>query len=119
GADPLVRDYVVREVLAAEPRALVEAVLDMAVVERVNPSLAKALTGRADAGGLLRQAEERGLFVTRLPAAGWFEIHSLVRAALVAELTDQAPARLADPPARPPRRSAQPPTTLPPPPPPP
>ncbi len=91
----LVQDYVIREVLAAEEPGLVEALADVAVVDRVSPGLARALTGRPDAGGLLQRAEARGLFVTRLSAVGWFEIHALVRAALVAEAAVQAPERLA------------------------
>ncbi len=94
--DCLVRDYVLREVLAAEDPDLVGALADMAVVDRVSPDLARALTGRSDAGELLRRAEARGLLVTRLPAVGWFEIHARVRAALVADATVQAPDRLVE-----------------------
>jgi LuxR family transcriptional regulator, maltose regulon positive regulatory protein len=91
----LVQEYVVHEVLAAEAPDVVEAMSDLAVVDRVNPSLARALTGRTDASEVLRQAEQRGLFVTRLPSPGWYEIHGLVRAALVAEAAAQSPERLA------------------------
>jgi len=92
----LVQDYVLREVLAAEAPDLVGGLADMAVVDRVNPDLARTLTGRSDAGDLLRRAEARGLLVTRLPAAGWFEIHPLLRAALVADAKVRAPERLAE-----------------------
>ena len=85
-----------REVLAAEPPELIETLSKVAVVERVNPSLAQALTARPDAGELLVRAEERGLFVTRLGVEGWFEIHSLVRAALIAELASRSPSQLAE-----------------------
>ena len=92
----LVREYVLHEVLVAEDRETVETMTDLAVVDRVNPSLARALTSRPDGGDLLRRAEERGLFVTRLPAPGWYEIHALVRTALVAEVRDTDPERLAE-----------------------
>ena len=92
----LIHDYVLHEVLAAEAPGLVEALTDVAVVDRVSPSLARALTGRSDGGELLKRAEARGLFVTRLPAGGWFEVHALVRAALVADAAVQAPDRLAE-----------------------
>ena len=85
----LVRDYILHEVLAAEEPGLVEALADVAVVDRVSPGLARALTGRSDAGGLLRRAEARGLCVSRLSAAGWFEIHPLMRAALAARAPDR------------------------------
>ena len=42
------------------------------------------------------RAEERGLFVTRLGPDGWFEIHSLVRNALLSELARTEPARIAE-----------------------
>jgi LuxR family maltose regulon positive regulatory protein len=94
--DLLVHDYVLREVLAAEAPELVEMLLDIAVVERLNSGLAQALTGRTDAGELLTRAESRGLFVNRLNAEGWCEVHSLVRVALTSELASRSPARLAE-----------------------
>ncbi len=94
--DALIQDYVIREVLAAEERELVEAMADVAVVDRVSPRLAQALTGRPEADELLRRTEARGLLVTRLPTQGWFEIHPLVRAALVAESAVNAPDHLAE-----------------------
>lgn len=92
----LVQGYVVHEVLAAEEPDVVDAMHELAVVDKTNPSLARALTGRTDANDVLRHAEERGLFVTRLPAPGWYEIHALVRASLVAELRERSPERLAE-----------------------
>lgn len=94
--DHLVQDYVWRDVLSGEDDELVDALLDVAVVDRIDPSLARALTGRDDADALLRRAEARGLFVSRRGPEGWFELHALVRAALVAELRRRAPERLAD-----------------------
>ena len=85
GTDLLIHDYVWHEVLAREDPDLVQVLSDTAVVERIDPSLAHALTGRADAGDLLIRAEARGLFVSRLGPEGWFEVHSLVRAALLGE----------------------------------
>ena len=66
GAEITVVDYVFHEVLAAEDPELVEVLTDVSVVDRVNPSLAHALTGRRDAVDLLLRAEARGLFVNRL-----------------------------------------------------
>src|SRR5262249_14250138 len=96
GADLLVHDFVWHEVLAHEDRELVRAMSDVAVVEYVNPGLAQALTRRLEATDLLLRAEERGLFVTRLGPDGWFEIHSLVRSALLSELARTEPARIAE-----------------------
>jgi LuxR family maltose regulon positive regulatory protein len=98
--DLLVDDYVWREVLAAEDSELVEALRDVAVAEVIDPSLARALTGRADADRLLARAEARGLFVARLGSDGWFAVHALVRSALLADLGRRSPARLSEQHAR-------------------
>lgn len=94
--DPLVQDYVMHEVLAGEAPELLDAIADVAVVPEVGPGLARALTGRSDAGDLLRRAEARGLFVTRLPGPGRFALHPPVRAALLAEQAAEAPDRLVE-----------------------
>ena len=91
----LIHDYVCHEVLAHEDPQLVQVLLDIAVVERLDTGLAHALTGRTDAGDLLLRAEARGLFVSRLGPEGWFEVHALVRAALLGELARTSPERLA------------------------
>jgi len=92
--DLLVADYLLHEVLAGEPPEVVDALFDVSVADRINLSLAKALTGRADAAELLLQAEARGLFVSRLDVEGWSEVHSLIRSALVDELGRRSPGRL-------------------------
>ena len=77
-----------------------ELLLETAVVERMNYGLAEALTGRADAGDLLLEAEARGLFVSGFDSGGWFEVHGLVREALLAELERRSPDRLREQHAR-------------------
>ncbi len=89
----LVHSYILNEVLAAESPEMVDALLLLSVARRVDLSLARALTGRTDAGELLAEAEGRGLFVTRL-AADVFDLHSLVQAVLVHELGRRSPDRL-------------------------
>src|SRR5262249_32951196 len=92
--DRLVDDYLWHEVFDSESREVVDVLLDIPVVERVNPSLAESLTGRTDADRLLVAAERRGLFVTKLDTASWFEVHALVRELLVNELATRSPERL-------------------------
>ena len=94
--DVLVQDYVLHEVLANEAAEVLDVLYAVAVVPRVNPSLARALTDRLDAGDLLSAAEARGLFVTRRGASGWFELHELVRSVLVVDLASRSPGRLTD-----------------------
>ena len=90
-ANVLIHDYIWREVFAREDPELVAVMSDVAVVERVEAGLARALTGRADASDLLQRAEERGLFVSRLKADGCFEVHALVRTTLLEELARTSP----------------------------
>ena len=86
--------------LRAERAELVELLVSTAVVDRMNYGLAEALTGRSDAGDLLLEAEERGLFVTSFDSGGWFEVHGLVREVLLAELERRSPERLREQHAR-------------------
>ena len=94
--DVLVHDYVLHEVLANEARDVIDVLTAVAVVPRVNPSLAVALTDHADAGELLRTAERRGLFLSRRGAGGWLDLHALVREVLTADLASRSPSRLAE-----------------------
>ena len=92
----LVSDYVWQEVFAAERPELVDALLDIAVADRVNPDLATYLCGVPNARALLSEAEFRGLFVNRLGSGDWYEIHTLVRERLRAELLRRSPSRAAE-----------------------
>jgi LuxR family transcriptional regulator, maltose regulon positive regulatory protein len=94
--DVLVQDYVLHEVLANEAPEVIEVLSAAAIVPRVNPSLARALTDRPDAGELLRTAADRGLFLTRRGVDGWFDLHELVRGVLTADLASRSPSRLAE-----------------------
>jgi LuxR family maltose regulon positive regulatory protein len=92
----LVQDYVLHEVLGGEAPEVRQLLAAAAVVPRINPSLAQALTGSDDAGRLLGVAERRGLFLTRRGTGGWFELHALVRSVLTTELRATAPQQLAE-----------------------
>jgi LuxR family transcriptional regulator, maltose regulon positive regulatory protein len=100
GADDLVHEFVLHEVLASESPELIDVLLDVSVVGRVNAGLARALTGREDADQLLERSEARGLFVSAVDPRGWFELHSLARAVFVAELGRRAPSRVVEQHAR-------------------
>ncbi len=96
GSELLVDDYVWHEVLAAEDANIVDVLVETSVVDRINTSLADALTGRTDTRELLERAEARGLFVNRIGVEGWFAVHALVRSVLLAELARRSPTLLAD-----------------------
>jgi LuxR family maltose regulon positive regulatory protein len=82
----LISEYLWDEMLAGESPELVDALLDISVVERINASLAEYLTDLPRADQILSTALSRGLFVTRLDNADWYEINALVREQLRAEL---------------------------------
>ncbi|HEX3087953.1 MAG TPA: LuxR C-terminal-related transcriptional regulator, partial [Ilumatobacteraceae bacterium] len=86
GSQLLTNDYVWHEVLAAGDPDVVDTLLQISVVDRVNAGLAGAITGNPDAGSLLLRGEEQGLFVYRVGSDGWFRLHALVRAVLLNEL---------------------------------
>lgn len=93
-ADQAVGHYAWREILAAGRPEVVDLLAAAAVVPRVHVGLAAALSGRPDAHDLLAEAEAQGLFVHRIGDTDSYEIHALVRAALLAQLGRRSPARL-------------------------
>jgi len=94
--DRYLEDYVWHEVLRGEPPDVVEVLASTAVVDRVGPDLSRALAGRDDAADLLALAEERGLFTARIEPSGTYEMHALVRRALVAHQHRRSPERVAE-----------------------
>jgi LuxR family transcriptional regulator, maltose regulon positive regulatory protein len=92
----LVQHYVMHEVLANEAPEVIDVLCAAAIVPRINAALAHALTGRADAGELLRTADERGLFLTRRGTGGWYDLHAVVRLVLAADLESRSPSRSTD-----------------------
>ncbi|HEY9293530.1 MAG TPA: LuxR C-terminal-related transcriptional regulator [Microlunatus sp.] len=83
-------DYLWHELLDGEDPEMVETMLAVSIVERVNSSLAIALTGRDDAVEILARAEAHGQFVNRLSSPGWYTLHELVRELLIAELESRS-----------------------------
>jgi LuxR family maltose regulon positive regulatory protein len=100
GPDQLIDEYLWQEVLRGERPELIRMLLATAVVARLNYGLTEALTGRLDAGDLLEEAEDRGLFVTRLDSGRWFQVHSLVRDMLISKYERRWPMGLREQHAR-------------------
>lgn len=92
GDTKAIRDYLAENVLhALEPRML-DFLSAVAVPERVNASLAAALTGDPDAAGLLEQAEERELFLHRVDEdPEWFRMQPMFAEQLRARLERTKP----------------------------
>ena len=85
-------DYLITEVVDQQPARMRDFLYATALVDRVNPALARVLSGAPDAGQMLRQAEQQGLFVTALDGRDeWYRYHHLFAEALRHELRVRSP----------------------------
>ncbi|MDH5235606.1 MAG: hypothetical protein OEW77_11660, partial [Gemmatimonadota bacterium] len=76
-------DYLAEEVMARQPPAVQSFLLDTAILGRFAPTLAAAVTGRDDAGDVIRGLVDGHLFTTPLDeAGGWYRYHHLFQAFL-------------------------------------
>jgi LuxR family maltose regulon positive regulatory protein len=94
GTDATVSDYLVREVLAAQPPAARDFLLRTAIVDIVCADLADALTGRTDGQRMLSELEHGGALLAPVDDQGvWHRYHpmfaELLRAELRAQLADE------------------------------
>ncbi|SCE45330.1 LuxR family transcriptional regulator, maltose regulon positive regulatory protein [Streptomyces sp. SolWspMP-5a-2] len=85
-----VADFLLGEVLAAQPPAARDLLLRASVLEQVEPDLADALTGREDAEGLLAELERANAFV-RAVGPSRYRVHPLFARALRARLRSRCP----------------------------
>ncbi|MFD6353134.1 protein kinase domain-containing protein [Nocardia tengchongensis] len=95
GDNQAIREYLAENVLGTiEPRML-EFLGAIAIPERVNASLAEALSGAKDAADLLDQAERRELFVHRVPDdPSWYRMQPMVAEHLRSRLDRAQPGQL-------------------------
>ncbi|WP_375335980.1 protein kinase [Nocardia sp. SYP-A9097] len=95
GDNKAIREYLAENVLdSLEPRML-DFLAAISVPERVDASLAEALTGSADAGELLEQAEQRELFLHRLSEdSSWYRMQPMVAEHLRARLERAQPGQV-------------------------
>lgn len=95
GDNKAIREYLAEDVLGGiEPRML-EFLGAIAIPERVNASLAEALSGARDAADLLEEAEQRELFVHRIPDdPSWYRMQPVVAEHLRARLDRAQPGQL-------------------------
>ncbi|WIM98413.1 LuxR C-terminal-related transcriptional regulator [Actinoplanes oblitus] len=87
GPDEAAADYLVREVLAAQPAQVREFLLWTSVPDRISGGLAESLTGRRNGDQLLADLERANLFLERVGTNGWFRYHRQFRAVLRRRLT--------------------------------
>ncbi|MGW1375068.1 LuxR C-terminal-related transcriptional regulator [Streptomyces sp. NPDC002446] len=86
-----VADYLLAEILDAQPAAARDLLLRVSILDRVHPDLADALTGRADAERILTRLTRANAFVEPLADTGWCRFHPLFAAVLHAHLRGQRP----------------------------
>ncbi|PWK47138.1 LuxR family maltose regulon positive regulatory protein [Actinoplanes xinjiangensis] len=90
-ADDLVEDYMLREVLGAQPEEVRRFLLRTAVPDRICGELAHALTGERHSQYLLEDLTRGNLFVERTGGGRWFRYHPMLRAALRRRLARRWP----------------------------
>lgn len=86
-----VADYLVAEVLDAQPDATRELLLRTSILDRVHPELANALTGRADAERVLARLTRANAFVEPIAETPWCRLHPLFAQVLQAHLRSRRP----------------------------
>jgi LuxR family maltose regulon positive regulatory protein len=90
------RDYLVREVIAAQPPEIRWFLLRTSVPEEVDADLATALSAERSSEKVLERLERDNAFVTRVAGSGrpFFRYHGLLRETLSRELDSLAPGEL-------------------------
>lgn len=91
-----VADYLLAEVLDAQPQATQDLLIRSCVADRVHPDLVNALTGRSDAGWVLARLSRSNAFVERIDGAdragdAWYRFHPLFAEVLRAHLRHREP----------------------------
>ena len=90
-------DYLITEVVDNQRQRMRHFLYATSTVDRVNPSLAAALSGDAEADQLLREAAQQGLFLMALDGRdGWYRYHHLFAEALRHEMKTRFPQAASD-----------------------
>ncbi len=88
----LIMDFLLDEVLARQPRAVMEFLLKTAVLERFCDSLCQAVVGRYGQESLLARLVQADLFLISLDEQGtWYRYHHLFRELLQRRLAQEWP----------------------------
>jgi LuxR family transcriptional regulator, maltose regulon positive regulatory protein len=92
--NPAIAEYIISEVLEAQPGELVQFMLDTSILDELTIAACAAITQRHDAAVLLRGIDAASLFLTALnDERTRFRYHHLVRNVLHAELRARDQAR--------------------------
>ncbi len=83
GSQRHILEYLVAEVLSAQPEPLQTFLLQTTSLNRLTSSLCDAVTGRDDSASLLEQIEHANLFLIPLEGSGqWYRYHALFAEAM-------------------------------------
>lgn len=86
-----IADYLLNEVLDAQPPATQDLLLRACVTDRIHPDLADALTGRDDAAQTLAGLAHSNTFLEQVDATAWYRLHPLFAEVLRAHLRQRCP----------------------------
>jgi LuxR family maltose regulon positive regulatory protein len=83
GSHQHILEYLVADVLNAQPQPLQDFLLQTSLLPRLNAALCEALTGRQDSAQVLGQLDQANLFLYPLDASGqWYRYHALFAEAM-------------------------------------
>ncbi|MGI5199918.1 LuxR C-terminal-related transcriptional regulator [Streptomyces sp. CA-288835] len=86
-----VADYLLAEVLDAQPEATRDLLMRSSILDRVHPDLANTLTGREDAEWILAGLTRAGAFVESVAGTGWCRFQPLFAEVLRTHLRHHHP----------------------------
>ncbi|WP_030770189.1 MULTISPECIES: LuxR C-terminal-related transcriptional regulator [unclassified Streptomyces] len=86
-----IADYLLTEVLDAQPLPTQDLLLRVCVTDRVHPDLADALTGRDDGARTLAGLARDNAFLEQIEASAWYRLHPLFAEVLRAHLRQRRP----------------------------
>ncbi|MFJ3723817.1 LuxR C-terminal-related transcriptional regulator [Streptomyces sp. NPDC090045] len=87
----IIADYLLKEVLDAQPPLTQDLLLRVCVTDRIHPELADELTGRSDAARTLVGLARDNAFLERIDASAWYRLHPLFAEVLRAHLRQRSP----------------------------
>ncbi|WKD37019.1 LuxR C-terminal-related transcriptional regulator [Streptomyces xanthophaeus] len=86
-----IADYLLTEVLDAQPPPTQDLLLRVCVTDRVHPDLADELTGRDDGARTLAGLARDNAFLEQIDATAWYRLHPLFAEVLRAHLRQRCP----------------------------
>lgn len=86
-----IADYLLKEVLDAQPPLTQDLLLRVSITDRVHPGLADALTGRDDAEKRLAELAGANAFLEQVGESAWYRLHPLFAEVLQAHLRQRLP----------------------------